>query len=99
MLWVQPFTSPDALGLRALTLRLQRDSACRTSPGSCEGSTSPGLATDSALGRVELGRGLGGRFSGVAAEALAYAATYLEPMVQVPPRGIWDERGRGAVED
>ncbi len=30
---------------------------------------------------------------GVAEAALAYAATYREPMVQAPPRGVWGQRG------
>ena len=52
-----------------------------------------GLATDTPLSRVELGRYLSLRFPGYPKDALAYTATYLEPMVQVPPRGVWDRRG------
>jgi hypothetical protein len=52
-----------------------------------------GLATDTPLSRVELGQHLSLRFPGYPKDALAYTATYLEPMVQVPPRGVWGRRG------
>src|SRR5918997_2847513 len=51
------------------------------------------LATDTPLSRVELGRRLALRFPGYPEAALAYAVTYLEPMVQVPPRGVWGLNG------
>ena len=56
------------------------------------------LATGKALSRVELGRQLGEQLPGVATEALSYAVTYLEPMVQVPPRGVWGA-GSGSLAD
>ncbi|HKH55423.1 MAG TPA: winged helix DNA-binding domain-containing protein [Propionibacteriaceae bacterium] len=51
------------------------------------------LATERPLSRVELGRRLAEHFPGAPEEPLAYAVTYLEPMVQVPPRGVWGKRG------
>jgi hypothetical protein len=51
------------------------------------------LAHDAALTRPELGHQLRRYFPDVPEEALAYAATYLEPMVQTPPRGVWGRRG------
>ena len=51
------------------------------------------VATPEPLTRVQLGRRLAEAFPGVSETALAYAATYLEPLVQVPPRGVWQRRG------
>jgi hypothetical protein len=50
------------------------------------------LATERPVSRVELGRRLAERFPGAPEEPLAYAVTYLEPMAQVPPRGVWGKR-------
>lgn len=44
--------------------------------------------------RVELGRLLGERFPDRDRDALAQAATYLIPAVQVPPRGVWGRGGQ-----
>lgn len=44
--------------------------------------------------RVELGASLGERWPGVDEEPLAYSITFRLPVVQVPPRGVWGERGQ-----
>ena len=48
-----------------------------------------GLLTAAAMTRAELGTALAGHWPEGDPRALAYAATYLLPVVQVPPRGIW----------
>ncbi len=45
------------------------------------------------MSRVELGRALAERWPTTDRDALAYTATYLLSLVQVPPRGVWGQRG------
>jgi hypothetical protein len=45
------------------------------------------------LTRAELGRRLGSRWPEVASASLAQVVTYLLPVVQVPPRGLWGQSG------
>jgi hypothetical protein len=46
--------------------------------------------------RAELGRILGDRFPDRDPLSLAYAVTYLVPVMQVPPRGVWRQAGVAA---
>ena len=46
--------------------------------------------------RAQLGPLLGERWPGVPAASLAQVVTYLVPMVQVPPRGLWGRSGPSA---
>ena len=46
--------------------------------------------------RAELAEELSGRFPGVDPGSLAQAVTYLTPVVQVPPRGVWGAKGHAA---
>ncbi len=54
------------------------------------------LLADRPRTRVELGQALARQWPGRDTTALAQAATYLVPVVQVPPRGIWGRTGRAA---
>jgi len=51
------------------------------------------LAADRPLTRTEVVRQLSERWPGYDAASLGYAFTYLLPLVQVPPRGIWGQTG------
>jgi hypothetical protein len=51
------------------------------------------LLSQRPLGRQELGRLLAERWPGRDPQSLAYAVSYLLPVVHVPPRGVWRSRG------
>jgi hypothetical protein len=51
------------------------------------------LITDRPRSRAELAPLLSARFPGRDPDSLVYAITYLTPVVQVPPRGVWGSTG------
>jgi hypothetical protein len=91
----------DAIGLRALlqpmlVARFGSSPFATQLPGvdlAAVARLAREAATAAPLSRVQLGRLLSERFPGAAADALAYAAIYAEPLAQVPPRGVWGRRG------
>ncbi|MGH8914851.1 MAG: winged helix DNA-binding domain-containing protein [Acidimicrobiia bacterium] len=55
-----------------------------------------GLLEERPMTRAELGPLLGERWPGIPVASLAQVATYLLPVIQVPPRGLWQQPGEAA---
>lgn len=90
----------DALALHTLTLpvlaRTFKSSWSRRASGAdVEVVVAAGreLLADAPLTRAELAAALGPRWPDAEAAALAQAVTYHLPLVQVPPRALWDRSG------
>jgi hypothetical protein len=49
------------------------------------------------MGGMAIGRAIAPEFPGVDPRVLGYAAGFLLPMVQLPPRGVWGERKRAVM--
>ena len=57
------------------------------------------LLAERSLSRAAIGRALAPRWPAADPMALAYAATYLVPVVQVPPRGIWGKSAQATFAE
>ena len=55
------------------------------------------LVEEEPMGAAAMGRALSPRFRDLDPQVLGYAAAYLLPMVQLPPRGLWRERRRAVM--
>jgi hypothetical protein len=97
-------SSRDCLALRPL-LQPLLESGYRSSPFArriagldvdAVRRTAQALLDERPLTRVELGRALIRQWPDADEEALAYTASYLVPLVLVPPRGTWT--GAGAIK-
>ncbi|HET7013533.1 MAG TPA: winged helix DNA-binding domain-containing protein [Streptosporangiaceae bacterium] len=94
-------TADDALALRPLTqLVLTRAFNSQAFARNLTGldldpvlEVARELAAERPLTRTEVVRQLSERWPGYDAASLGYAFTYLLPLVQVPPRGIWGRTG------
>ena len=97
-------TARDALGLRPVV----QPALAKSFAGSAFAPLLAGVDLDALheaardlldarpLTRPDLARLLGERWPGHDATALAYAVTYLLPLVQVTPRGVWGSTGPAA---
>lgn len=57
-------------------------------------STGVSLLEERPLSRAELAPELAGRWPEIDPTSLAMAVTYLSPLIQVPPRGLWNRTGQ-----